>query len=460
MGAYAQGAFSMSVESQMRILRAVDDRLKAERDNCAEQNHTLEGIAARPSRAWSAERQLRIVAIVFLAALAMIGVLTVAESSSPAKANQSSLAPTARTVSVFKPTSDQMANLSFATVQPSPFNHEVETDGHIAIDDDDATKVYAPFSGRVTKLFARLGDRVEAGAPLFAIESPDVVQAQNDLMAAAATLKSATAQLNLARTNEKREHDLYDIQGAALRDWQQSQSDVAAALANSRNAEVALTSARNRLRIFGQSNAEIAALLSGFVSESLSPEVTIRAPIAGTIIQRDIGLGQYLQLSSSEPVYTIGNLSKVWLVASVREDDTPRIHMGDPVEVRVSAFPGRVFDAKISYIAASIDPSTRRLDVRADVENHEGALRPNMYADFTIITGRDLAVLGVPQQAIVYDGEIARVWILSPKGDIVSRRIQAGKTNGELVEALSGLKAGEKVLTGGAIFIDRAAMSD
>jgi cobalt-zinc-cadmium efflux system membrane fusion protein len=143
---------------------------------------------------------------------------------------------------------------------------------------------------------------------------------------------------------------------------------------------------RNRLRILGKSDKEIAAL-EAQPTQKLDPVTIVTAPIGGTITQRQIGLGQYVNstaVGASGPVYTIGNLSTVWLIANVRERDAPLMQVGLPVEVRVLAFPGHVFNAKISWVAPSIDPNTHRLSVRADVENPEGELKPGMFANFPI----------------------------------------------------------------------------
>ncbi len=451
------GAFSVSDGAN---LMAIWTELRAKGQSLVWQIlETLDqksGEELRPSRALPIKRQLRIVGLAGAGAFAVVLFSMGANWLIPAMASQSHPAGVP-VYGVFKPSPEQLASLTVAPVKRMIFKAQVITDGTIAVDDDLATPVYSPFSGRVTKLIAKAGDYVKAGTPLMVVEASEFVQVQNDLITAVSALNSARAQLNLAQTNEKREHELYDSRGAALKDWQQSQSDLATATGNYHSSEIALASVRNRLKIFGKSDAEIAALQRASIARSSNPEAVIAAPIDGTVIQRQVGVGQYIQAASSNPVYTIGNLSIVWLVASVREADAPLIQMGDRVDVRVLALPGRVFSAKISYIASSIDPNTRRLAVRADIPNPDGALKPAMFANFTIVTGQDSATPGVPQSAIVYDGDTARVWELSRKGELVSRQIQLGKTNGDMMEVLAGLAPGAKIVTRGAIFIDRAA---
>jgi cobalt-zinc-cadmium efflux system membrane fusion protein len=136
------------------------------------------------------------------------------------------------------------------------------------------------------------------------------------------------------------------------------------------------------------------------------------------------------------------------------------MRVGQPVEVHVLALPDRVFRAKISWVAPSIDPNTHRLSVRADVENPDRELKPGMFANFSIITGEAQTAPAVPQRAIVYEGDAARVWVAKDDGTITARSVRTGQIADGRVEILAGLSPGEKVVTSGALFIDRAANSD
>jgi cobalt-zinc-cadmium efflux system membrane fusion protein len=362
----------------------------------------------------------------------------------------------------FRPTKEQWAGFKIEPVGLVSFRPEQVTEGSIAIDDDLTTPVFSQHSGRVIKLIVKLGDRVEAGAPLFEIQATEFVQAQNDLITALANLQTARSQLAQAQTNERRAHDLYLAQGGALKDWQQAQTDLITSQNTVRADEIALAAVRNRLRILGKSDKEIASL-EAQPTQKLDPVTIVTAPIGGIITQRQIGLGQYINSMSggaSSPVYTIGNLSTVWLIANVRETDAPLMHVGEPVEVHVLAFPGRVFKAKISWVAPSIDSNTHRLSVRADVENPRGELKPGMFANFSIITGEAATAPAVPQRAIVYEGDTARVWVAEDDGTIAARSIRTGRIADGMVEILAGVSSGEKVVTRGALFIDRAATND
>jgi cobalt-zinc-cadmium efflux system membrane fusion protein len=340
----------------------------------------------------------------------------------------------------FHPTAQQLKTLTVEAVATRPFVSEERTEGKIAVNADRTTPVYSPYSGRITRVIANLGDVVAQGAPLATIDASEFTQGLNDL-------RTDTAQLKLARLAETRKRALYDIKGGSLADWQQSQSDLAAA-------ESALNAARSRLRILGYSDAQIDQLAS---AEHFEPATNILAPIRGVVVDRQIGPGQYAQSGAATPVYTIADLSSVWLVANVREADAARVQRGQTVEVHVLAYPDRTFSARVVYVAPTIDPNTHRLTVRAVIDNADGALKPEMFASFVILTSQSAQSPAVPEGAVVYEGEAAHVWVLQPDGTLVVRPIHAGRTNGGFVEVLEGLKAGDRVVTKGSLFIDRAA---
>jgi membrane fusion protein, heavy metal efflux system len=366
----------------------------------------------------------------------------------------------------FKTTNAQWADLKVEQVKQVDFPQAEDTDGKIATDDDLTTPVFSPYTGRVVKLFARAGDAVHQGDPLFAVQATEFVQGQADLISAVAALRTAKAQLTLTETNEKRQHELFLAHAAAQKDWQQSQVDLANAQGGFNSAQIGLAAVRNRLRILGKSDQEIDAVENATDVKTLDPNGIVSAPIDGVVVQRQVGLGQNIVSAASGggtgAQFLIGNMSKVWMLANVREENAPHVHLGDPVEVTTIAYPGRVFAGKITRISPSIDPVLHRLPVWAEVANPEGLLKPEMFASFRIISG---AASGpspaVPDRAIVYEGANAHVWLANPADKTLAlRQIKVGREIGNTVQVLDGLKAGDNVVTSGAVFIDRAAAGD
>ena len=403
-------------------------------------------------------KRLFVLAFVLLVALAA-GVLlwtrTIASRGSGTK--EQSVEATRDVVSAgqnFVPTREQWATLTVEPVRQLVFRPEQVTEGKIAVDEDRSTPVFSPYAGRVTKLLAKPGDTVARGQPLFVVEATDMVQAQTDFIATSAALNKTRSQLNLTQTVEKRLHALFQEKAIALKDWQQAQADLTAAQSDVRSAETALEAVRNRLRILGKSENEIAALTD---TGKISPETQISAPIAGTIVQRKVGPGQYVGSGASDPVFVIGDLSTVWLVAYVRETDASAVHVGQAVSFTVLAYPGRSFPANISYVATALDPATRRLLVRATVQNPEDLLKPEMFASATILTGEGDTGLAIPREAIIYEGSTARVWVARDDKAIELRQVKPGLISGNMIQILEGLRPGEKVITKGSLFIDRIA---
>jgi cobalt-zinc-cadmium efflux system membrane fusion protein len=314
--------------------------------------------------------------------------------------------------------------------------------------------VFSPYAGRVTKLLARPGDSVAQGQPLFVIEAADTVQAQNDFVAAAGGLNKAKSALDLAQLQDKRAKDLFEGKAVPLKDYQQTQATLIQAQNDLRSAQTALEAARNKLRILGLPEETIAAFQE---KGRINPETTILAPIAGTVVQRKIGPGQYVNAAASDPVFVIGDLSTVWLTAFVRETEASAVAVGQEMTFNLLALPGRTFTARINYVATAIDPATRRLMVRATVDNAGGQLKPEMFATVTIYAPGDQPSVGVPKQALIYEGGQVRVWVAHEDKTIELRQIMTGLTNGDLVEVHGNLKPGEQIVTKGSLFIDRAA---
>jgi cobalt-zinc-cadmium efflux system membrane fusion protein len=401
--------------------------------------------------------------VIAVCALILCGLLALAATTLARRAektDEAELTEQSRRVgALFYPAPKQWASLTIEPVSELTFRAEHLTEGKIAVDEDRATLVYSPYAGRVIKLLAKPGDMVVAGQPLFVVESPDMVQAQNDFISAVAGLNKAHSALDLAKIIENQNKSLYDTRAAPLRDLQQAQAATLAAQNDVRSAQISLEAVRNRLRILGKTDEEITKF-SG--TGAINPQTTIYSPIAGTVVQRKVGPGQYVNTTSnnaaaSDAIFVIGDLSTVWLVAYVRETEAQNVKIGQPLRFTVLANPKRVFAANIAYVATSLDSSTRRLLVRATIDNAEGVLRPEMFASVTIQTGEGNLSPAIPREGIIYDGNIARVWVVREDRAVEPRTIKTGLSNGQMVQVLDGLSLGEKIVTKGSLFVDRAA---
>jgi len=390
-------------------------------------------------RALPVGRQIRVLVIVAVIAAVLLLLWMLGRKSGGA-ADASGPTPTAGQVQLSR---EQLASLETATVKVATFHDGVIADGQIAVDADTTTQVFSPYSGRVVRVMAGIGDKVRSGAPLVSLDASENLDAQSALI-------TALSQTRLERLIEARRHAAYDSHGGSLQDWQQAQADLTAA-------EATLSAARGRLRVLGSSDAQIQALEA---AGAVNPATTINSPITGLVTDRQIGPGQVVQSSDATAIFTVADLSTVWLLCAVRDSDAAAVAPGQVILIHVQALPEHDYRATVQSVGAEVDATTHRVVVRATVPNTDGRLKPSMLASSEIITSADTQAPGVPEAAIVREGDQAHVWVVHADGVLQERAVQTGRTSGALTEVRQGLAAGERIVTGGSLFIDTAAQPD
>ena len=345
----------------------------------------------------------------------------------------------------------QMHQLQVVKVEAYAFRVQRSAIGQIAFNEDASTVVLTPFSGRVVRLIAKVGDQVKSGDPLLEIDSPEQVPPQNDFIAAQTARNKARSQLNLAQIVEKRVRALYDGKAAPFKDLQQAEAQLATAENDMRSTDTAFEAARIRLRILGRTDEEISKLEQHGV---LSRITRITAPIDGTIISRKVGPGQYVRADSGEALYTIADLSTMWLKAQIFEQDIAFVRIGQEIEARVSAAPNRIFKARISAIGSASDLTTRRVAVRSEIGNTDGVLKSEMFASFKIEIQEASSTPAVPTDAVIREGDVATVWVETEPMLFKRWVVDIGIQQNGLTQIRSGLNFGELVVARGAIFVD------
>ena len=349
-------------------------------------------------------------------------------------------------------TNEQTRQLNIVTVELYLFRVQRPAIGQIAFNEDASTVVLSPFSGRVTRLIAKIGDDVKHGDPLFEIDSPEVVQAQTDLIASVQSLGKVKSQLALAKRVLDRQTSLLADRATAQRDVDAAQNDFAAAQSDLATAEGTLTAARNRMRvIIGRNPEEIERVER---ERLINPLITVNAPIDGTVIARKVGPGQYVRSDAADPLYSVANLSTMWLKANVPENDISLIKVGQDIEIKVTALPDRAYKARITAIGAASDSTTRRVVVRSEIPNPDRALKSEMFASFKIATGEGGASPAVPVEAVIREGDLATVWIQREPLLFQRRKVKLGLEQDGRLQILEGLNVGELVIGRGAIFVD------
>lgn len=348
--------------------------------------------------------------------------------------------PAATRAAVISLTEAQQRSVQVARAELRPFDVRREAVGYIDFNQDRSVAVQSPWSGRITAVMARTGDTVRKGAPLFTLDSPDLVQAESALLSTAAALRLASRALERARA----------LQGSqALAD-----KDLEQALSDQQTAQASYRAARDALRIFGLSDAQIDELQA---SGRTGAQLVVRSPIDGTVTARNAAPGLLVQPGATPAPITVSDTRSLWMVANVDEYDIPLLRVGQTVRVTVLAYPGQVFTGRLSQIGAAVDPSTHRIAVRADIADPQHRLKAQMLATFVIETGTVARSVGVPINGVIREGDGTMVAFVTRDGRRFERRtVRTGVEQGRYVQILSGLSAGEQVATDGALFLSNA----
>jgi cobalt-zinc-cadmium efflux system membrane fusion protein len=360
--------------------------------------------------------------------------------------------PPAPSSDVIDPTPEQLAQVHVEPVREQVINLDFETTGKVGFNEDRLTPVIAPYGGRVLEVLANKGDLVAVGQPLLVIESADLVAAINDLAEARANEDKAKIALDAAEKAAQRARNLNSLEALATKELQAAESDLARTREDYRRAGAAVSVVRNRLSLFGKSPDEIRSL-EQTITEQIDRRIVIRAPLAGTIVDRKVGPGQYVKPDTPDPLYLIGDLSNVWVTADVYETYLPQIHVGAPVEIRVAAYPDRTFPARISAINPTVDPTTRTIHVRCLVTNANGSLKPEMFATIRIASAAKRTVSTVPSTAVLTRGTESFVLAEDSMGRFHKRKVKTVRDTQGYTIVEEGLTSGDRVVTSGVLLL-------
>jgi membrane fusion protein, heavy metal efflux system len=317
------------------------------------------------------------------------------------------------------------------------FPVEKETVGSISFADDFSVQVFPPYQGKIIRTFVELGDQVQKGQPLYTIDSPDLIQAESALIGAAATLDLTSKELARAK-------ELQGTNGVSERELEQATSD-------QQTAEGALKAAQDSVRVFGKSEAEIDRLVA---TRKIDPALVVNSPISGQITSFNGPPGLFVQPGNPPAPYTVTNVSIKWMLADVVESDMSWLHVGQPVAVKLMAYPDRVFQGTVSKIYANVDPNTHRGTIRSEVRDPRNELHPGMLANFTIRVQNPVESTAIPANGVVREGDgTMTAWVTTDRRLFSQRIIKTGiRTDGQ-VQILAGLQRGDLVVSDGAVFL-------
>jgi cobalt-zinc-cadmium efflux system membrane fusion protein len=347
--------------------------------------------------------------------------------------------------------------ITVAQARKQPLRPTFTAPARVSYNTEAMAHVGSAVTGRVAQLKVKLGDTVAAGDPLLVVESPELGEAQSDYLLKRSALETAKSSIDLSRSAYERAKKLYEgSQGISLTEVQKREAELKAAEGAVRSAEAAATAAENRLHLFGMDQGAVQALAK---SGEIDPRYTIRAPIAGQVVEREVTLGELVR-PERDALLVLADLDTLWVMADVPEARLGQVRVGSEARVRVGALGSEPIEGKVSYIAAATDPTTRSAKVRIAVKNGTRALRPGMFAQAEIAAAAEAAaggrpVLAIPEEAVQnVEGEPA-VFVPVPNEEhtFAKRPVTVGKAVGGMVPVLAGLTEGQPLVVKGSFIL-------
>lgn len=334
----------------------------------------------------------------------------------------------------FPANAPQLAFLKIKTVDTFPEPLVESLNARVAYDDNRTARVYSPINGRVTRIVAETGKAVHAGDPLLILDSPDFALAVSD---------SAKSDADFQRKKEayERAKQLYEAKGLAKKDLEQSEAEM-------HQADAEIQRAKSRLKN-----------LHGDASGA-DGQFVLRAPVAGTVSERQVNAGSEVRSDAQNPLFVITDPQHLWVLVDLPERQMSKIHVGQPVAIEVDAYPEEVFSGKVAVISETLDPVTRRVQVRCEVNNVSAKLKPEMFARVMPLADEKNGLPRVPNAAIFTIGLYSYIFVETEPGVFQRRRVQPGLQGAELTYIKQGLKSGERVVVSGALLLNSELSSN
>ena len=305
--------------------------------------------------------------------------------------------------------------------------------GKVLANENRLAHLSARVPGRIVAVYADLGQRVQEGDRLLLLDSPAFGEAQLDY-------RKARTMLNVTKKFLERAQALIDRGAIGAGEYQRREADY-------ENARADLHEGEEKLHLLGMTEREIKRLANRTLPHGEVAQVSLRAPFVGEVIERNAAIGEVID--PNKILFTVADLSTVWVRADFPEQQAGRLKAGLDIELRVSAYPDTTFRGAITYVGAVIDPATRTVTARADVSNPEGQLRPEMFAEVTLMT-EEQSVLSVPRAAIQQVGSRTVAFVVRGPRRFESREISIGEGSGDYLRVTSGLAADDEVVTQGS----------
>jgi len=315
--------------------------------------------------------------------------------------------------------------------------------GRILSNENRLAHLSARVSGRILAVYVNLGDRVKAGERLLLLDSPALGEAQLDYRKTRTAVRVTEKALERARS-------LLDRGAIGAGEYQRREAD-------SENARADLHEAEEKLHLLGMTEQEIERLASEQLPHAKVAQVFLRAPFSGEIVERNATVGEVVDPNTM--LVAVADLSTVWVRADFPEQQAGRLQTGLGVEVRVTAYPDTIFRGVVTYVGAMVDPATRTIMARSDIPNQDRRLRPEMFADVTLLTP-NRSVLTVPRMALQQIGSRTVVFVVQDPRRFEPREVTIGESSKEYIEVSGGVEDGDEVVTQGSYALKSEALRE
>jgi cobalt-zinc-cadmium efflux system membrane fusion protein len=343
------------------------------------------------------------------------------------------------------PDAIQTIGLQTVLVRVRELTRQLVTTAVIKPDEYRIAHVSPRIPGKAVEVYAKLGDALKKGAVLAELDSLELGEKK-------AAFLAAQADLTVARRNYEREKGLYAKQISSERDYLAARGDFD-------RSEASYNEAREALRLLDVPDSEISRVTWSGTGGRLSL-FPLLAPFSGTVIERHITVGE--QIKPDQTVFTIADLDAVWLLADIYEKDLALVAVGDPAQITVDSYPGETFRGRIAYISNTLDSATRTASARVEIENSDHRLRLGMFATAQIVLRpgpSEQTGVVVPADAVQPVGSKSVVFVEQKSGVYLPRVIATGTNSDGAVEVLSGVTAGERVVTNGSFYLKSVLLS-
>jgi cobalt-zinc-cadmium efflux system membrane fusion protein len=329
-----------------------------------------------------------------------------------------------------------------AIVEFSASRQTLTLSGKVAYGEDRYSRISSPLQGRVVEVRAHLGDKVKAGDILLVVDSPDIAQAYSEYVKEDSELQYATRAHELA-------NDLYEDKALPLKDLKQAENELVKARAEFRRAKERLLSLRITLD----------ELEKPLDKQKITSRFEMKSPLTGVVVERSVTPGQSVNGDSDHVLFTIADLDRLQVLADLYERDLALVKEGQSAVVKVEAYPDVDFSAKVTAVGDIVDPGTRTIKVRAQVNNEGHKLKPEMFARLQLDVSDTAQFLTVPREAILEMDGKQFVYVVDRADRYVKREVKIGTVSPEQARILEGLARGERIVTKGAVLIKGQAGS-